>query len=170
MTPLLFTERLIIRPLTYEQLVKYARCDNSLEAELKVSVSTRSISAELREALENTIIPNVADDSRDFLFSTIWTAISRADNVIVCDLCIYGEPNDEGEVEVGYGTYDEHQNKGFMTEMLGGIIAWISAQEKVKSIIASTEKDNAASSKVLKKNHFILCGESDTLLNWRLDL
>ena len=28
------TERLILRPLNYEQLVKYTKCDNSLEEEL----------------------------------------------------------------------------------------------------------------------------------------
>jgi len=35
---------------------------------------------------------------------------------MVGHLCIVREPNAKGEVEVGYGTYDEFQNKGFMTE------------------------------------------------------
>lgn len=29
------TKRLIIQPLTYDQLLKYAQCDNYLEKELK---------------------------------------------------------------------------------------------------------------------------------------
>ena len=33
------TERLILKPLTYEQLIKYIKCDNSLETELKLNKS-----------------------------------------------------------------------------------------------------------------------------------
>ena len=50
------TSRLLIRPLTYEQLVKYLQNDNSLEAELNLTPSLRSISPELKEALEQTQI------------------------------------------------------------------------------------------------------------------
>jgi [ribosomal protein S5]-alanine N-acetyltransferase len=46
------TVRLILKPLTYEQLVKYTKCDNSLEAELNLNETSRTISPELKEALE----------------------------------------------------------------------------------------------------------------------
>lgn len=41
---------------------------------------------------------------------------------MVGDICIVGEPNASGEIEIGYGTYEEFQQKGFMTEAVGGII------------------------------------------------
>ncbi|MDD5363288.1 MAG: GNAT family protein [Ignavibacteria bacterium] len=162
------TQRLILKPLTYDQLVKYAKCDNSLEAELNLNETSRTISPELKEALENTIIPNVADKSKNYLYSTIWTAISKSENKMIGDLCIIGEPNADGEIEIGYGTYDEFQNKGFMTEIVNGIIEWTKSQPNVKSIIASTDKTNPASSRVLEKNNFIKTGESETLFNWKL--
>src|SRR5882724_8582938 len=109
------TERIILKPLTYEQLIKYIKCDNSLEAELNLNETSRTISSELKEAFEQTILPNVADKTKNYLYSTLWTAISKIDNKMVGDLCIVGEPNLEGEIEIGYGTYDEFQNKGFMT-------------------------------------------------------
>jgi RimJ/RimL family protein N-acetyltransferase len=87
---------------------------------------------------------------------------------MVGDLCIIGEPNSEGEIEIGYGTYDEFQNRGFMTEIVSGIIQWAKIQPNVKSIIASTDKSNIASHKVLEKNGFIKIGETETLLNWKL--
>ena len=59
------TKRLILQPLTYEQLVKYANCDNSLEAELNLNKSSRTISAELKEALENSET-NAVDFVEDF--------------------------------------------------------------------------------------------------------
>jgi RimJ/RimL family protein N-acetyltransferase len=89
---------------------------------------------------------------------------------MVGDLCIYGEPNEVGEKEIGYGTYDEFQNKGFMTELVEGIINWIKTQKQVKPIIASTDRSNVASFRVLEKNNFVKIGETDALLNWKLEI
>jgi RimJ/RimL family protein N-acetyltransferase len=164
------TNRLIIKPLTYDQLVKYTACDNSLEEELNLNPSSRTISAELKEALEQTILLNVADQSKNYLYYTLWTAISKDENKMVGDLCIVGEPNDEGEIEIGYGTYDEYQGRGYMTEIVGGIIFWAKSQAAVKSIIASTEKMNSASHKVLQKNNFLRMDETDTAIHWKLIL
>jgi RimJ/RimL family protein N-acetyltransferase len=164
------TERLILKPLTYKQLKKYIKCDNSLEKELNLNETSRTISPELKEAFEQTILPNVADETKNYLYSTLWTAISKTENRMVGDLCIIGEPNAEGEIEIGYGTYEEFRNKGFMTEMVRGIIEWVKSQPGVKSIIASTDKANTASFKVLKKNSFIKIGETDTLFNWKLEI
>lgn len=163
------TERLILKPLTYDQLVKYTKCDNSLEEELKLNKTSRTISPELKEAFEKTILPNVADKNKNYLYSTLWTAISKLENKMVGDLCIVGEPNTDGEIEIGYGTYDEFQGKGFMTEIVGGIIEWAKTQSKVKSVIASTNKNNTASFKVLEKNNFTKIGETETLFNWKLE-
>lgn len=162
------TERLIIKPLTYEQLLKYMKSDNSLEKEFGLKESLRTISDELREALEETILPGVADNSKNYLFSTLWTIISKEENRMVGDLCFVGEPNSKGEVEIGYGTYEEFQNRGFMTEAVSSIINWAKMQPSVKSIIASTDKSNDASFKILIKNNFSRTGETDTLLNWHL--
>ncbi len=118
------TERLILKPLTYEQLTKYLACDNSLELELNLNETKRIISQELTEAFNQIILPNVADKSKNYLFCTLWTAISKDDKKMVGDLCITGKPNEAGEIEVGYGTYDEFQNKGFMTEIVSGFIKW----------------------------------------------
>lgn len=164
------TERLLIKPLTYEQLVKYTKCDNSLEEELNLNETSRTISPELKEAFEQTILPNVADKSKNYLYSTLWTAISKLENKMIGDLCIVGEPNLAGEIEIGYGTYDEFQGMGFMTEIVSGIIVWTKTQPNVKSIIASTEKTNSASFKVLEKNNFVKIGETEALFNWKLEI
>lgn len=163
-------QRLIIIPLTYNQLVKYVKCDGTLEKEFNLNPNSRIISDELKEALENTILPNVADTTKNYLFSTLWTAISIAENSMVGDLCIVGEPNKLGEIEIGYGTYEEYQGKGYMTEIVGGIIEWAKTQASVKSIIASTLKTNSASFKVLEKNKFIKIKENPILSNWKLEL
>jgi len=164
------TERLILKPLTYGQLLKYIKSDNSLETELNLNATSRRISGDLKEALEQTILPNVKDKNKNYLYSTLWTIISKADNKMVGDLCIIGEPNNEGEIEIGYGTYEESRNKGFMTEAMSGMITWAKTQPNVKSIFAATEKINIASFSVLKKNNFINIAETETSFNWRHQL
>jgi [ribosomal protein S5]-alanine N-acetyltransferase len=164
------TERLILKPLSYEQLKKYIRLDNSLETELNLNETSRTISPELKEALEQTILPNVADTSKNYLFSTLWTVISTEENKMVGDLCFVGEPNTEGEVEIGYGTYEEFRKRGFMTEAVAGIIKWAEKQPNIRSIIASTDKSNIDSYSILERNNFIKSGETETNYNWRLKI
>lgn len=164
------TTRLILKPLTYDQLVMYTKCDNSLEKELNLKETSRTISLELKEAFEQTILPNVADKTKNYLYSTLWTAILKTENTMIGDLCIIGEPNAAGEIEIGYGTYPEFQGKGFMTEIVSAIIEWTKTQPFVKSILASTDKSNVASFKVLQKNNFIKIGDTGTLFNWKLEI
>jgi RimJ/RimL family protein N-acetyltransferase len=164
------TERLIIKPLTYNQLEKYILNDNSLEEELNLKETSRSISPELKEALEQTILPNVADTSKNYLYSTLWTLISKKENKMVGDLCFVGAPNADGEIEIGYGTYDIFTGLGFMTEAVGGMISWAKKQPEIHAIIADTEKQNTASFRVLEKNDFVKTGENETLLKWRLSV
>jgi len=164
------TNRLIIKPLTYEQLTQYIQNDPALEAGLNVKPGNRTISPDLKEAFEKEILPNVADPTKNYLFSTLWTIILKDENRMAGDLCFVGEPNADGEVEVGYGTHDEFQGRGIMTEALQGLILWARKQPGVKAIVASTEKSNAASSAVLKKNGFIQCGEEGELWQWKREL
>ena len=161
------TERLLLQPLTHEQLLQYIKNDGALEAALQLNPSGRIISEELKEALEQTIVPNVADSHKNYLFNTLWTMILTSENKMVGDLCFVGEPNAAGEIEIGYGTYDEHRKKGYMTEAVGGMVRWAAQQPGVRAIIASTEKNNPASSSVLQKNNFVKSGETETLLQWR---
>jgi [ribosomal protein S5]-alanine N-acetyltransferase len=164
------TKRLILLPLTYPQLVKYAQGDNLLEAELNLPPSGRTISPALQEALEQTILPNVADMTKNYLYHTLWTAILKETNQMVGDLCIVGEPNAAGEIEIGYGTYDAFQGKGLMTEMVGGMIEWCKTQAAVKAIVAATDKMNIASAKVLQNNHFHKIEETETEYRWKFDI
>lgn len=164
------TARLILKPLTYDQLIKYIKADNSLEEELDLNDTIREMSSDLKEALEETILPNVADKTKNYLFATLWTAILKKENKMVGDLCFLGEPNAEGEIEIGYGTYEAFRKKGFMTEAVAGMISWAKNQANVKSIFAATEKNNIASYTILQKNNFIQFEETPSMINWRLVL
>ncbi|RDC57226.1 N-acetyltransferase [Pedobacter chinensis] len=164
------TDRLILKPLTHDQLLKYIKDDHSLESELGLFPTKKNISKSLHDALEQTILPNVSDQDKDYRYHTLWTIISKPDHKMVGDICFVGEPDPEGEIEIGYGTYEEFRGKGFMTEAIGRIIEWARAQPKVKSIFAATEKDNVASYSILEKNNFLHVGEVDDMLSWKIQL
>lgn len=163
---IIISQRLIVRALTYGQVIKYLQNDGSLEKELTLNIAPRSVDPELREAVESVLLPNIAELCTDVLYSTIWTVIDTEKNVMVADLCFYGEPNKKGEVEIGYGTYPQYQAKGYMTEAVGIMVRWAEDREEVKVIKARNEKENEASAKVLERNNFKIVAETEDLFYW----
>ncbi|RZL34640.1 MAG: N-acetyltransferase [Pedobacter sp.] len=148
--------------------MKYIANDNSLERELKLNPTVKIISPELREALTETILPNVAYSGKNHLFSTLWGVILKAESRMVGDVCFVGEPAADGEIEIGYGTYENYRGKGYMTEAVACMIDWAKRQDNVRSIFAQTAKDNPASWRILEKNGFVKVDEDGNLLSWRL--
>ena len=41
---------------------------------------------------------------------------------MVGDLCLMGEPDENGMVEIGYGTYEDFRKRGVMAEAVKGTI------------------------------------------------
>lgn len=164
------TERLRLIPLTHDQLQKYLLADHSLEDDLQLDYIDLTIAPELKEAIEQVFLPNTANPQKNYLFCTLWTIVLRSANKMVADLCIVDEPNELGEIEIGYGTYAAEQGKGYMTEAVGGLIQWARQQASVKAIVAGTDKTNIASYTILQKNGFIRSGETETGFTWRLEL
>jgi ribosomal-protein-alanine N-acetyltransferase len=162
------SKRLILKPLTHDQLIKYIQNDGALETELGINPSPRVISPALAEALTETVLPNVADEGKNHLFSTLWAIILKEENKMIGDVCFVGEPDEEGEIEIGYGMYEEYRGNGYMTEAVACILAWAQKQDGVKSVFAQTAKDNAASFSILVTNNFERVGEDEQLFNWRL--
>lgn len=72
---IIISQRLIVRALTYGQVIKYLQNDGALEKELTLNIAPRSVDPELREAVESVLPPNIAELCTDVLYSTIWTVI-----------------------------------------------------------------------------------------------
>jgi RimJ/RimL family protein N-acetyltransferase len=164
------TERLTIRPLPYAQLLKYSLADRSLEQELNVKALPAELTPELREALETSILANVAGAGTDYLYFTLWNIVLKSGRVMVGDFCLMGRPDAAGTIEIGYGIHEEFRGNGYMTEAVAGLIGWAAGRQEIRAVCASTEKDNNSSQKVLMNNGFLLQGATGTLLNWRLEL
>ncbi len=57
-----------------------------------------------------------------------------------------------------------------MTEMVSAFVNWARIQHKVKAIVASTNIENVASSRVLKKNGFNQTTSSNDVIYWKLNI
>lgn len=82
---------------------------------------------------------------------------------------------DAGVVEIGYGINPSAWGCGFATEAVRQTVQLLSARPDVETVIASTGVDNAASGRVLSKNHFQQIGsgyseDDGDLINWSLSL
>ena len=164
----LATDRLLIVPLSYEQLVMYLKRDGKLEEMLNLEKAPYLIPQDLLDALNEVILPSVADKDNNYLYFTLWTIISKELNQRVGDICFKGEPNKKGEVEIGYGTYEKFQGMGYMTEAVKAITDWALDQPGVTAVVAETDQSNVASQRILKKNNFIQYKIVDKMKWWRL--
>jgi [ribosomal protein S5]-alanine N-acetyltransferase len=163
------TTYLHIIPLTKVQLSKYSLTDYSLENTLNVTTIPRMVPEHLKHVIKNKIMPFLHDTTKDPLYYTFWTIISKQENVMVADCCFKGEPNANREIEIGYGTYPNFEGKGFMTEAVGELVRWAFEQPNVQSVTAQTAQSNIASQKILQKNNFVQYGQTDENILWRID-
>ncbi|MET1056730.1 MAG: GNAT family N-acetyltransferase [Pedobacter sp.] len=163
------TSRLYLCPLTYNQLLKYAALDDSLELELRLSPRARELNEDFKNTIETYLIPYINQHPDQILFATIWIIIHREQNIAVGDIGFNAGPSEKGVVEVGYSTYPGYMNQGYMTEALASISAWAFRHPGVNIIIAQTDRDNVATHRVLNKNNFMPFAEADNFLWWRLD-
>ena len=164
------TKRLLIRPLTGEELKKHIDSPNDFANGLGLIPSQSLIDDETKEAILNDLLPNIDDKTKDPDFYTMWIVIDKVQKAIIGGICFHGEPNDKGEVEIGYGTDSDYRNSGFMTETIAGLISWIRENKNVKSIMAETEIENISSIKVLEKNNFKVIQQIDKAVILRLEL
>jgi RimJ/RimL family protein N-acetyltransferase len=164
------TKRLIIKPLSCDELKKHINSPNELAKDLGLVPSQVLIDKETQDAILNDLLPNIENPNKDSLFYTMWIVIEKSKKAIVGGICFHGEPDETGEVEIGYGTDDGYRNQGYMTETISGLVQWIRNNKKVRIIKAETDNDNISSVRVLEKNDFKICQRSDNSLILRLEL
>jgi [ribosomal protein S5]-alanine N-acetyltransferase len=65
-----------------------------------------------------------------------------------------GEPDETGQVEIGFSMVARRQGHGYATEMVTALVARSLADSRVRKIVAHTTMDNPASRRVLEKTGF----------------
>ena len=164
------TKRLIIKPLSCDELKKHINSPNELAKDLGLIPSQVLFDKETQDAILNDLLPNIEDSSKDPLFYTMWIVIEKNKRAIIGGICFHGEPNENGEVEIGYGTDEIYRNQGFMTETIAGLVLWIRNNKNVKIIKAETDNENISSIRVLEKNGFKIYQRNDNSVILGLEL
>ena len=164
------TPRLLIKPLSREELIMQLESPGLLARDLGLSLPESPLNAETKEAILNDLLPGLSDPQKDPLFYTMWIIIHKEKMAVIGGICFHGEPDQEGLVEIGYGTDENYRNMGYMAEALSGLVQWVTGIKKVKTIGAVTVKDNLSSIRVLEKNGFELTFQDDQSVIMRLKI
>jgi RimJ/RimL family protein N-acetyltransferase len=80
-----------------------------------------------------------------------------------------GYPNNQGEVEIGYGIDGNFQNRGYTTEAVRALIVWAFARDNCRAVVAETHPANIASQRVLEKAGMRISQKTKKALSWRID-
>jgi RimJ/RimL family protein N-acetyltransferase len=164
------TKRLIIKPLSCDELKKHIHSPHELAKDLGLTPSQVLIDKVTQEAILNDLLPNIEDSTKDSLFYTMWIVIEKSKKAIIGGICFHGEPNETREVEIGYGTDEGYRNQGYMTETIAGLVLWIRNNKNVKLIKAETDSQNISSVRVLEKNGFRISQRNDSSVILGLEL
>jgi len=155
----------MLRLLDADEVIRYSENTNPFK-DINVSFSANELNEELKKLQFGIIILNITQTNRDPFFNSIWLLIEKRFLVSVGSIIFKGSPDKNGKVEIGYGTNEEYQNRGYMTEAVKAICRAAFKTGKVKRIIAETAKDNIPSFGVLEKNNFNKFSENEKFYYW----
>lgn len=96
----------------------------------------------------------------------VWMIVKKEDMTVIGDAGFKGAPNENGEIEIGFGFIKEEQQKGYGYEAASSLIEWASQKNKVKVIKADCLIDNIGSIKLLKKCGMIEINRDSELIYW----
>ena len=70
-----------------------------------------------------------------------------------------GQPQPDGAIEIGYSILPQYQGRGYATEAVAGLLAWVFSYSEVIRAIAEAPQENRASIRVLAKLGFDQTGQ-----------
>jgi len=164
--PPLPTERMLVVPLSLEQMQMQLDDYAGLERSLGVQVTGNRLARDLRQTIARSM-DYMRQEPEAAIWNTYWAAIRQDEKQMVGGVGFKGPPNAAGEVEIGYGFDQPYHRQGLGTEAVEALIAWAFAQPGVQAITAETNYTNVASARVLQKTGFLLYTAGNHFLYWR---
>lgn len=167
------SERLKMMPLTHEQLQLLHTGRHALEKALGLTFSNWQLDEfyqkEIDDAMINFWLPKTLANPDKFIWYTDWEIILKSDKLSIGGMGFNGEPNGQGEAEIGYMIEEGHQGKGFATEALSLMSSWALQRRGVTSVVVHTYENNLPSVRILEKCGFVQFKRAeDGLLSFRL--
>ncbi len=147
--PTITTERLILRQLTMDDIndLFWLR-SNELVGKYIPRPPYKSVDE--ASAFIPKIDTNIANNE-----SILWGITLKNENKIIGTICLWNIHKEHYRGEVGYELHPDFWNRGIMQESLVAIINYGFQDMKLHSIEAVINPDNAATIKLLERNHFV---------------
>jgi len=73
------------------------------------------------------------------------------DGVVIGDCGLHGDPDPQGQVEIGFGLAEAYHGHGYGTELVAGIVGSLAAHPEIKRITGRTVPGNIASQVVMER-------------------
>ena len=161
------TSRLILKPLNADELLLAVNSPDELDKHLNLNIRySHAPEGHIRKALEYRR-KMVMEHPAEYMWYSEWELIEAAESRIIGGIMLMPERKD-GEVEIGYGIDEKHQNKGYKTEAVSALINWMFENSaELMYVVAETEKDNTPSQKVVIKAGMLKYKETDACYWWR---
>jgi len=78
------------------------------------------------------------------------------DGTVIGDCGTHGDPDDRGDVELGFGLAAPYRGRGYGNEVAGALSRWLLAQPPVRRVIGRVELRNTPSRRALERAGFVL--------------
>lgn len=165
------TEHLLLYPLSLSQLILYLNDPDQLEWELGFPLLVKAMVAEAGKAIKEKIIRMGRISERNHLWHTYWLIVVDPDGPSIgAGLGGFkGEPDRDGEAEIGYGIDPAYRRRGYTTEAVRTLIAWAFQSPVCRAVIAETDQSNIGSIRVLQHCGLTVYDEIENSFLWRIE-
>jgi RimJ/RimL family protein N-acetyltransferase len=161
----IITDRLIIIPMTYSIVSSILSGNNKEIEKLGVNLNGKW---PLQDTLDILLFTKDNMKKNDEVSGfEVWMVVKKEDMTVIGDAGFKGEPDENGEIEIGFGLIKEEQRKGYGYEVASSLIKWASQKDIVKDIKADCLIDNIGSIKILKKCGMCEIKRDNELIYWK---
>ncbi|MFL0250303.1 GNAT family N-acetyltransferase [Clostridium neuense] len=142
------TDRLILMPITLQIAEALMKNDNSEILKLGMKTNKAWPTNDTNDILP--IIVKSLKENEPSGFET-WMIERKDSKEIIGDIGFHGMPDENGEVEIGYGLVENERRKGFGFEAARAIMDFAIAHEAVKVVKADCLINNIPSARILDR-------------------
>lgn len=164
------TTRLRLVPLAREELAALLTSDRIAVQIAGAAIDPQLIDPAVERAIRMKLEKMKHAPIEEHAWLTYWLVVLRSEDRGIGLLGFKGPPNEDGDVEIGYGIAPEYRCRGLTTEAASCLIEWAFSDPRCLGVTAiGVRSGNAASERVLAKLGMRLIRRDESGADWRVD-
>lgn len=162
----LYTKRLILIQISYKMAQVVLHGDRKEIEGLGFKTNGKWPREDTLDILH--LVQDKLKDNDNNIGYYIWMIVKKDDMSIIGDAGFKGEPDENGEIEIGYGLIEEERRKGYGSEAVTKLISWAFSQNGVQAVKAECLINNIGSVMVLQKCGMSEIKKDDEMIYWEI--